>query len=384
MPVQLTAERLTNLRISKLASEILRPLIQKNGFYPELVTAETPNILCLRAMQRTPKVVLLNIWRSSNNIAIVGRSLIRKTSSRRKCLLYSVVLAAVPAISSILWLPNPLAAASQTNERQLKIAVLSFGDSAISKSVSDQLALNAKLGSNIVLDRDQTQAATRGIGYTGSLNLSLQEARDLGAAIGCDFYFLGQVQTLRRSPSTGAPYFESYASIFLVSARTGKLVFWERQEFRRPTAIQAEQALLTSLAAASTRNRYYSTIRRVAEEERAARARAIDAATPVIEVMSDDEPNGGVRAPRPFRRVKPPYPDAAAHDQVEATIDALVDIDEKGKVRHVEIARWAGYGLDESVVNTVKQMDFFPAMRDGRAVPTRVLLRYNFRKPPPQ
>jgi hypothetical protein len=34
------------------------------------------------------------------------------------------------------------------------------------------------------------------------------------------------------------------------------------------------------------------------------------------------------------------------------------------------------------VLDTVKKLHFFPAMRDGLAVPMRVLLRYNFRKPP--
>jgi len=62
-------------------------------------------------------------------------------------------------------------------------------------------------------------------------------------------------------------------------------------------------------------------------------------------------------------------------------VDALVDVDEKGEVSRAEISRWAGYGLDESVIATVKQLHFFPAMRDGRALPMRVLLRYNFRKP---
>jgi TonB family protein len=60
----------------------------------------------------------------------------------------------------------------------------------------------------------------------------------------------------------------------------------------------------------------------------------------------------------------------------------LVDVDKDGEVKDVEIARWAGYGLDESVLKTVKQLHFFPAMRDGVAIPMRVLLRYNFRKPP--
>jgi outer membrane biosynthesis protein TonB len=46
------------------------------------------------------------------------------------------------------------------------------------------------------------------------------------------------------------------------------------------------------------------------------------------------------------------------------------------------VVRWAGFGLDEATVATVRQLHFFPAMRNGAAVPLRVLLRYNFRKPP--
>lgn len=267
-----------------------------------------------------------------------------------------------------------------------RVAVIEFRDSGTAKLVTNELEqlINARTKPSselILLDSDQTQAAAKGAGYDGSLNLTLEEARHIGAAIGSDYFFTGVARTLRRSPSSAPVYFESYASLFLVSARTGKLVFWERQEFRRPTAEQAERALLTSLSASTTRDRYRSTIRRIAEEERQARATAIERGTPVIELMPDDESSTSVRAPRPFRRPKPPYTAAAAQDSVEATIDVLADIDAKGKVGQIEIIRWAGYGLDESVINTVKQMDFFPAVRDGVAIPMRVLLRYNFRKP---
>ena len=60
----------------------------------------------------------------------------------------------------------------------------------------------------------------------------------------------------------------------------------------------------------------------------------------------------------------------------------FVDLDEKGEVTRVEIARWAGFGLDEATIETVRQLHFFPAMRNGTPIPLRVLLRYNFRKPP--
>ena len=228
------------------------------------------------------------------------------------------------------------------------------------------------------------QAAAIGVGFTGSLNLTLQQARDLGAAIGCDFYLLGDAETVKRSPSTGPSYFESFASVFLVGARTGRLVLWERPNVQRNSPEESENALLAMLAAEETRRRYIIAIRRALEEERAERASAKEINAPVIEVMSDENSETGkdVRAPRAYRRLKPPYPETAARAEAEATVDALVDIDARGEVGRVEIVRWAGYGLDQSVVDTVKQMHFFPAMRNGIAIPMRVLLRYNFRKPP--
>jgi len=59
----------------------------------------------------------------------------------------------------------------------------------------------------------------------------------------------------------------------------------------------------------------------------------------------------------------------------------LVDLDASGEVTRVEVARWAGFGLDETTIDTVHRLHFFPAMRNGAAIPIRVLLRYNFRKP---
>jgi TonB family protein len=88
-----------------------------------------------------------------------------------------------------------------------------------------------------------------------------------------------------------------------------------------------------------------------------------------------------MRAPRPFRRLQPQYPDTAARLGVAATIDVLAEIDARGEVADVEVVRWGGYGLDESVLATVRQLHFFPAQRDGAPVPMRVLLRYNFRRP---
>jgi TonB family protein len=274
---------------------------------------------------------------------------------------------------------------AQTPERQIRFAVLDFGNATLGRLAAEKLSANLKLETSLApMDQDQTRAAANGVGYSGSLNLSLAEARDLGAALGSDFFLVGDAQTLRRSPSTGQPYFESYASVFVVSARTGKLIVWQRPNFRAATPNAAEQSLLLELTSFETRHKIGLAIRRAHEDERGERTLAADRRIPIIEAAPDDEKKAeeeGLRLPRPFRRLVPSYPDTAAEAEAEATVDVLADIDAEGDVVRVEIARWAGFGLDESTVDTVKRINFFPAMRNGVAIPLRVLLRYNFRKP---
>jgi TonB family protein len=274
--------------------------------------------------------------------------------------------------------------------RPTSVAVLDFGKDSTGKRAAAAVkeSLQSKGGERefVPLDRDQAMAAAVGSGFEGSLNLTTQQARDLGAAMGCDFYFIGDAQTLSRSPSDKPLYYESYASLFLVSARTGRLVNWQRPAKQRSAPEESEKALLGDLASADMGHQFMVAMRRAQEDERAERVTAVESGPPVIEVMSDGETdsNQEVRSPRPYRRLKPPYPESAARAEVEAVVDVLVDIDARGEVGRVEIARWAGYGLDQSVIDTVRQMHFFPAMREGVAIPMRVLLRYNFRKPPPE
>jgi TonB family protein len=212
----------------------------------------------------------------------------------------------------------------------------------------------------------------------------LPEARDLGAAVGCDFYLIGDAQTLRRSPATGPSYFESYASLFLVSARTGRLVSWDRPSFQAAQTAAAENLLLAELSGNERRQRYLLAIRRSLADERHEREVAIERNTPVIEEAPDDAKAdaNGLQLPRPYRRLRPAYPDTAARADAEGTVDVLVDLDKEGEVSHVEVARWAGFGMDQAALETAQQLHFFPALRDGAPIPLRVLVRYNFRRPP--
>ncbi|MBA2527751.1 MAG: energy transducer TonB [Pyrinomonadaceae bacterium] len=286
----------------------------------------------------------------------------------------------------LISLLSPASIVGQAQERRVTVAVLGFGDSRIGRLASETLDANLKSVPELfILDRDQASSAAKGAGHIASLNMSLQEARGLGAAIGSDYYIVGDAQTLRRSPSVGPLYFESYASIFLVSSRTGRLLIWQRPSFRAATAVAAEKLLVDDLSSDATRRRNLVAIRQAQEGERMRRGMAIESSVPLLEAAPDDDttaPAEGLRLPRPFRRLSPPYPETAAIAEVEATVDVLVDLDNKGEVSNAEVARWAGFGLDEATIETVRRLQFFPAMRNGIPIPLRVLLRYNFRKPP--
>ena len=273
-------------------------------------------------------------------------------------------------------------------ERRVSVAVLDMGATEAGARASERLAkaiASARAGGRLaLLDREMSRAAARGVGYAGSLNMTLAEARSLGAAVGCDFFFTGDAQTVRRSSSERPVYFESYASVFLVSARTGELVLWERPAAEADTAARAFAALLEVLDSNFAARLASALLDAAAREERERFAPPATEPPPVIDLSADGaaEAHRDLREPAPYRRLRPAYTDAASRAEAEATVDAEVEIGADGEVGRVRVVRWAGFGLDEEVVATIRRMHFHPAARDGEPVAVRVLLRYNFRRPP--
>ena len=266
------------------------------------------------------------------------------------------------------------------------VSVLDFGATPTGRQAAETLRSKLRTrGELAVADADLTRAAAKGIGYSGSLNLSISEARDLGAALATEFFVIGDAQTLRRSSFKSPVYYESYASIFLVSARTGRLLFWERPAFEDNDAAAAEAQLSRYLSEEALTRRLVEVIEKTKREEHLQRTIVNAPAEAVIEEAPEDDKTAeaqGVRLPRPYRRLRPEYPQTAARAEAEATVDVVVDVGADGEVGEVEIVRWAGFGLDEATVATVRQLHFFPAMKNGTPVAMRVMLRYNFRKPP--
>ena len=134
-----------------------------------------------------------------------------------------------------------------------------------------------------------SRAAANGIGYSGSLNLTLTEARDLGAALATEFYVIGDAQTLRRSSFKSPVYYESYCSIFLVSARTGQLLLWERPSFENNEATTAEARLSQYLSSDDLRRRLLEAVKLAHADERLKRTILSTAAEAVIEEAPEDE-----------------------------------------------------------------------------------------------
>lgn len=271
----------------------------------------------------------------------------------------------------------------------VRVGVLDLGATGAGARATERLAKRLAASGEgretrlALLDRDLVRAAARGVGYRGSLNMTLAEARSLGAAVGCDFYFTGDAQTLRRSSSARPVYFESYASVFLVSTRTGRLALWDRPSIEADQPEQAEASLLEEIDRRAPR--YADAVRETfAREERERFDPPAEEGAGLIDLSTDESAaaHADLREPAPYRRLRPAYTDAASRAEAEATVDALAEIGEDGEVARVEIVRWAGFGLDEEVASTIRRMHFRPAARDGQNVAVRVLLRYNFRRPP--
>ena len=235
--------------------------------------------------------------------------------------------------------------------------------------------LEDRLGQKLkVLDDSLTETAYLSAAPVTPFNLTTEESKKIGAAIGCEFFILLRSATQRRSAFHRLEYYESYAVIYVVSTRTGRLVWWKLASFEAPKPGTAEKMLNDFVALLS--KEIEDRIRAAMKQELA------ELAIPDMEEVPDEGTPGAknFRAPIPYRRIKPDYTSQANLYDIAATVDLVVDTDASGAIKRTEIVRWAGFGLDESVEKTVRSMNWRPAERDGKTLPMRFLVRYNFKK----
>ena len=272
----------------------------------------------------------------------------------------------IPLILSILLISFSTLAAQ-------RVAVLTPDNAVLSRSFAAKLedSLDGKVR---IIDDSLSETAFNSLKPESPFNLTKEESQRIGAAIGCDYFILLRSATLRRSASKRPEYYEANAVIYVVSSRTGKLVLWKLQKFEANKLKYADKMLAKSidpLAAEIAASLNSTTKAEVSESTPPALEEVPDTNTPEAK---------NFRVPVPFRRIKPEYTTEAALYDITATVDMVIDLDASGTIRRTEIVRWAGYGLDESVEKTVRQMNWRPAERNGKALPMRFLVRYNFKK----
>lgn len=206
-------------------------------------------------------------------------------------------------------------------------------------------------------------------------NMTKAEAQRFGSAIGSAYFLLIKSSTVRRSSSQRPEYYEAAAAIYLVSSRSGRLIMWKLERYEASKEKDAARQLKKAIPQLAKGL--------IAKMKTAETAELGESDPPAMEEAdAAAAENKSFRAPIPYRRLKPEYTETAAFYDVAATVEMLVDLDAKGDIMRTEIVRWAGYGLDESVEKAVRSMNWRPAERNGKPLPMRFLLRYNFKKLP--
>jgi hypothetical protein len=225
-----------------------------------------------------------------------------------------------------------------------------------------------------ILESSQAYEAFRSVAIETPFNMHIDTARTAAAVIGCDYFILVKTGAQRRSSFSKPDYFEAFAVHYLISGRSGELVAWSLKSFEAESQMRANQALDSSVAATAGEIAKRITVTRESEL-------VITPRDALEEVPEPDSPAGiDLKPSVPYRRIKPEYATTAFLYDARATVEIEVDLDVDGKIIATRIVRWAGFGLEESVEKAVHAMIWRPAMRKGKALAMRVLLRYNFKK----
>lgn len=280
--------------------------------------------------------------------------------------------------------------AMQAQAAPVRVALVGFvhplaGDSPVIANKAE-VALIAALGLDrraSVVDQSIVHPALKGIGYDGSINMSRDEARKLGSAIGCDFFVTGKLETYTRSDRVAEEHEEALIGLMIVDGRTGVLAVFDFISEKAGTRETAVAALIKTLAA-----RAGSFVDRMSRFQLArsqvitsASASGKTAAESIEDLPDESSPLVlGFKPPEFLNRVKPDYTDSAERADITAIVEASAVFQANGVVGDIQILRWAGFGLDESAERAIRQLKFKAATRDGKQVSVRATVRYNFRR----
>jgi TonB family protein len=118
---------------------------------------------------------------------------------------------------------------------------------------------------------------------------------------------------------------------------------------------------------------------------RAARVAVLLALATAGRVFADDGPPvtpptpvGGVLPPQVRYQVEAAYPPEAEAAGLEGTVKLELTIDSQGILTDAKVVGPAGHGFDEAALAAVRQFKFWPAVKDHKPIPIRVIYEYHF------
>jgi TonB family protein len=275
------------------------------------------------------------------------------------------------AVLSLSWL-NGLTHSTSQPKPVWAVLDVCFEQHPFGQSVVQTLRQTIETSSQVrLLDPSLTAAAAKGFGYAGSLNLSLGQARDLGTVIGCDYIVLGRAGLSPHSPAAGQLAPRAWLGLFIVESRTGRLAAFEFFEHTRATPADAAKAVSEDIQSKLTRHTErlgYGPGESPPQDH-----------TTIIEVNDPDKPTPPqFDPPQILASSKPTFTKPAQTADITATVELNVTFLANGTIGPIKIARWAGFGLDESAMETAQHIKFKPARLNGRLVTARAVVQYKF------
>ena len=90
------------------------------------------------------------------------------------------------------------------------------------------------------------------------------------------------------------------------------------------------------------------------------------------------KPGNGVSAPVLVKEVKPQYTAEAMRAKIEGTVGIECVVETDGGTSDIKVVKPLDPGLDQEAVKAVRQWQFKPGTKDGKAVRVRITLELTF------
>lgn len=252
------------------------------------------------------------------------------------------------------------------------IAIVTPETNRIAERAADGLS-NELAKTSDVLDLSLSRSAFDALSITTPFNMTARQSSVAATAVGCDYLIIIRSATMRRTALERPEYYESFASVFVISQKLGNLIDWSNSAFNGASIKESEDTLIGSMPKLAANIR--------AAIAAAGLAPAKLASAEIEEMPADGTPGAlNFRSPIPYLRIKPEYTAIASFYDVAATVEIELTLASDGSILAADVVRWAGFGLDGSALKAVRSMQWRPAERNGKTLPIRVLLRYNFKK----